>query len=128
MRDRNNTRSNIPESDLVQEYYIERPTAKLELSEQTLKTWLQKNIKNLERKYTWKTPLITLLPLLLTLMTAAFKDFLGLKAETCKLIWIIIIFGIILWLGYSLLRYKRSKKIDDMVNDLKQDMIKISTQ
>lgn len=121
-------RINISELDLTPEYYVERPTAKFEISESTLKTWLHNNVKNLESKHAWKIPLVTLLPLLLTLMTTSFKDIFGLNAETCKLIWIIIILIIFLGLLYSIWRWKKSKSIEDMINDLKKDMFKISLQ
>lgn len=129
MRNRDSSaRTDIPERELSPDYYIERSPARLELSESTLKTWLHENIKNLERKHGWKTPFVALLPLLFTLMTVTFKNVFGLRAETCRFIWIIIICLVALWLLSSIFVCFKSKSINEMVSDLKRDMIRISPQ
>ena len=86
------------EADLTQEEYIERPTAKLQLSERVLKDWIEKNKKNLENKRVWKTPFVAFISLAFTRVTATFKETFTIGAEIWEGICALALIGMAIWL------------------------------
>ncbi len=110
---------------LTQDIYLELPTM-IRCSEEKLKNWLQKYKKQLESKQSWKTPLATLIPLIFTLLTSTFKDVFGFKAGQVKIFCFAAICVVIIWLIKSGWTSYKSKSLDEMINELKGDLHRVS--
>lgn len=88
-------------------------------NEDKVKLCLENNMKHLEKRKEWLTPLGLLLTLIATLITTSFKDMLGVNAET----WLaLFIFGAILsaiLLVKSLYNRPKKKTIEDLISEIK---------
>ena len=116
----------ITKTQFLQEVYVEIPPAKFEISEQRLENWLRKNIKKLENKRAWIPPLCLLLPLIFYLVTADFKNALGLNSELWQTSYILAIIAISIWLIISVFKLFNSISLNQMINNLKKDMHKFT--
>lgn len=129
MSNREEIRLEVPESDLTQEVYVERPTAKFQLSERVLKYWLEKNKKRLENKSAWRTPFGIFISLGFLRVTSTFNNVFGLNSEIWKVICFAVIVGVFIWLIYSIYLSIKAKSIDAMIDELKdEDLVRITLQ
>lgn len=89
-------------------------------TEDKVKLCLSEHLKRMEKRKSWIAPLGILLAITVTLVTSSFKD-VGLNSATWKAIFIItglISFG---WLTYSVWEACHSKKMIDIISELKKD-------
>lgn len=89
-------------------------------TEDKIKLRLSEHLKRMEKRKSWIAPLGILLAITVTLVTSSFKD-VGLNSATWKAIFIItgvISFG---WLMYSVWEACHSKKMIDIISELKKD-------
>ena len=104
-----------------QKIYIEYPIW-FRFSEEKLINLLGKYKKNLETRRFWLIPLSILIPLIFTVLTSNFKDTIFLKADYIKVSCYIAILLIIAWFLISVIRSFKSKSIDKIMFDLKNEL------
>jgi K+-sensing histidine kinase KdpD len=88
-------------------------------TEDKVQLCLSKYLKRMERKQSWITPLGIVLAIALTLVTSSFRD-IGLDAATWRAIFILGGIISIFWLVWSIKEAFQSKKIGDVVAELKK--------
>jgi len=79
---------------------------------------LMEYLSNVEKRNSWVAPLGILITLVITLSTTTTRDFL-VKADVWQAVFIIGVIITALWLGLTLYRLPKAKKIDDILNKLK---------
>ena len=89
-------------------------------TEDKIRLSLSKQLKKMEKKRSWITPLSMLISFTLILITAGFKD-AGLDAATWRAIFIIADVASFVWLIYSIKDALSSVKIEDVIDGLKKD-------
>ena len=75
--------------------------------------------KRMERKNLWIAPLGIFLAIILSFVTADFKD-LFLKAATWQAVFIIAGVLSFVWFFWAILQYKNAEKIDDIIEKFKK--------
>lgn len=106
--------------ETVSELYLTSlPQDVISTTEDKLRLTLMANLKKMEKKRGWLTPMGLMISLTLTLMLSAFKDW-GLTADTWKAIFIIGDIASFAWLVYAVIESLRSVKIDDVIAELKK--------
>lgn len=90
-------------------------------SKSTLLVWLGKIKKHLGERQAWRYPLCLLVPLLFSLVTCTFNDFLF-SPQDWKIIWIVIIIVIGTWLIIALCRIPKSMTDEEMLDELTKGM------
>ena len=89
-------------------------------TEDKIKLCLSEHLKRMEKRKGWIAPLGILLAIIVTLVTSSFED-VGLNSATWKAVFIItglISFG---WLICSVWEACHSKKMIDIISELKKD-------
>jgi len=106
--------------ETVSELYLTSlPQDVIATTEDKLRLTLIDNLKKMEKKKGWLTPLGLVISLTLTLMMSGFKDW-GLTMDTWRAIFIIGDIASAAWLVYAVIEAFRSVKIDDVVAELKK--------
>jgi hypothetical protein len=100
-------------------YLTSLPQDVISTTEDKLRLTLMDNLKKMEKKRSWLTPLGLVISLTLTLMLSGFKDW-GLTMDTWKAIFIIGDIASGVWLVYAVIEAFRSVKIDDVIAELKK--------
>jgi hypothetical protein len=95
------------EDKFVDKKRINTKSDLIEITEDKLENILLKNQKYLDLKTSWINPLSIFLTLLLALLTADFKDFLGISKNYWEPIFIIGIVLSFIWLALTIIRIYR---------------------
>jgi nitrogen regulatory protein PII-like uncharacterized protein len=90
------------------------------ITEDKLRLCLSESLKKIERKYSWVAPTGVFLTILLSLITADFKN-LGLSADTWKAVFIIAAILSLAWLVYSIIQSTKAETIDNVVEKIKKE-------
>ncbi len=85
-----------------------------------VKLCLSEHLGRMEKKRAWMTPLAALVTIVITFVTATFKDWVLSAAVWCA---VFLIAGVIslFWLLYAILQAIKSTKIEDIVEELKMN-------
>jgi len=81
---------------------------------------------NIETRKSWIAPVSLLIPLLLTFVTATFKDALGFPKETWQAIFLLGVVFSVIWSGkelISLITHRKRETIEQMIGDLKKGAV-----
>ena len=89
------------------------------ITEDKLRLHLSNASKRMERKNVWIAPLGIFLAIILSFVTADFKDFF-LKAATWKAVFIIAGVLSFVWFILAILQYKNAEEIDDIIEKFKK--------
>lgn len=89
------------------------------ITENKLRLALAERVKNMEKRRSWIAPLGIFLALLLTLLTANFKD-LYFRSSTWQAVFIIGAFISFLWLVFAIFQSCKSKSPEDLLDELMQ--------
>jgi hypothetical protein len=81
---------------------------------------LSKHMKQTEKKRIWIAPLSILITLVVASATSTFKSALGLSPDTWRAIFIFVGVATFCWLIWSIKDAMRSKKIRDIIDELKK--------
>ena len=88
-------------------------------TEDKLRLCLAKHFENIKRKNDWIAPLGVLLSIVVTFVTATFRD-VGLEATTWKAIFLIAGVLSVIWLIYTIIQALHTVKVEDIVEELKK--------
>lgn len=89
------------------------------ITENKLRLASAERVKNMEKRRSWIAPLGIFLALLLTLLTANFKDFYF-RSSTWQAVFIIGAFISFLWLVFAIFQSCKSKSPEDLLDELMQ--------
>lgn len=81
---------------------------------------LLRHLERMESRRCWIAPLGVLITILFTLITSTFKDY-GLSADTWRAIFIVVGGLSFVWFLWSIREAMKSEKIEDIVEELRQD-------
>ena len=101
------------------EYHININQKFIFTTEDKIRICLSKHLKQLERKRSWCAPLGILIAIVATLFTSTFKSAFGLSPDILFIIFIIAGVAACIWLIWSIKESLNSKKIEDIVGELK---------
>ena len=83
---------------------------------------LSNHLKHIEGKRSWCTPLGILIAIVATLFTSTFKSAFGLSPDTLFAIFIIAGVVTCIWLIWSIKESLKSKKIEDKIEDIVNEL------
>jgi hypothetical protein len=89
-------------------------------NEDKLNIILSKHMKQTEKKRIWIAPLSILITLVVASATSTFKSALGLSPDTWRAIFIFVGVATLCWFIWSIKDAMRSKKIHDIIDELKK--------
>ena len=89
-------------------------------TEDKIRLCLSEHLGKMEKKKGWIAPLGIFLTILLTIATSTFTDMIF-KAETWQAVFIISGIIAFIWLVYSVKDALQSKKLEDIIGELKKD-------
>lgn len=88
-------------------------------TEDKVQLCLSKHLRTVEKRRNWIAPLGVLIPIVVTLVTSTFRDFI-IEAATWRAVFILVgvlSFG---WLGWSVWEALQSGNVEDIVVELKK--------
>lgn len=90
------------------------------ITEDKLRIHLSKSTKKMEKRGGWMAPLGIFVSLLLSILTADFKNF-GLESSTWEAMFIIGAVASFLWLAYALLQRLHVETVDEVIERIKKE-------
>ena len=106
----------VPE---VSDMYIRTSQVIIQTTEDKLRLCLTENCRKMEKRKSWVAPFSIFITILFTLLTTDFKNF-GLPAQTWQAIFTITALISLVWLARSLYKVRKSVKIEDIIQELKE--------
>lgn len=88
-------------------------------TEDKLRLCLTKHFEKIKRKNDWIAPLGVLLSIILTFVTATFRD-VGLEAATWTAVFLIAGILSLIWLVYTIMQALHTVRVEDIVEELKK--------
>ena len=108
----------VPEEGLIKTVHTNVSQELIQVTEDKLKLILVQHSLSLTKREAWIPPLSLLIPILTTLMTARFEDYIF-PAVLWQAIYIVASILSCLWLFKVLIYRPKKKAIDDIVNEIK---------
>jgi len=105
---------------LVEEVHLNVAQNIIVTTEDKLRLHLDGYLKKMERKNSWIAPLGILVAIILSFVTADFKD-IGLKAATWQAIFIIAAIIAFAWLILSICQRAKTFTIDELIDKIKRE-------
>lgn len=93
-------------------------TSLINITVDKLKLILSNHLECLGRKSAWQVPLSIFLTIAIVFATAEFKDSLGLSKNTWEAMFLMSGVLSLVWLIYSVAKYKSSLTVDELVNKI----------
>ncbi len=111
-----------PDSKFVSQIRNNTKSDFIEITEDKLENILLKHLNNLSKARSWITPVSLFFTILIALLTADFKDFIGIEKSVWKAIFALSLIGTLIWSIISVIqsiRYSQKVTLECIVKNIK---------
>lgn len=113
-----------PQSKFVDQVRTNTKSDLIEITEDKLENILLKHLNKLNKVKAWLTPLSLFITILIVLLSAEFKLFLGIEKEVWKALFLILVVLTLVWTiisGYEAVKCSKSATILFLINEIKNN-------